>query len=43
MTAALPRTASFKFRARDLSSLGAESAGDRVWVRADGAGAFTPE
>lgn len=42
MTAALPRTASFKFRARDLSSLGAESAGDRVWVRADGAGAFTP-
>ncbi|WP_096906019.1 AMP-binding protein [Dietzia sp. WMMA184] len=30
MTAALPRTASFKFRARDLSSLGAESAGDRV-------------
>ena len=42
MTAALPRTASFKFRARDLSSLGAESAGDRVWVRADGEGAFTP-
>ena len=42
MTAALPRTASFKFRARDLSSLGAESAGDRVWVRADGGGAFTP-
>lgn len=42
MTAALPRTASFKFRARDLSSLGAESAGDRVWLRADGAGAFTP-
>ncbi|MFJ5871015.1 AMP-binding protein [Dietzia maris] len=42
MTAALPRTASFKIRARDLSSLGAESAGDRVWVRADGAGAFTP-
>ncbi|WP_271800273.1 AMP-binding protein [Dietzia maris] len=42
MTAALPRTASFKFRARDLSSLGAESAGDRVWVRTDGGGAFTP-
>ncbi|MVZ90590.1 AMP-binding protein [Microbacter sp. ANSKLAB05] len=42
MTAALPRTASFKFRARDLSTLGAEPAGDRVWRRADGAGAFTP-
>ena len=42
VTASLPRTASFKFRARDLSSLGAESAGDRVWVRADGEGAFTP-
>ncbi|MCZ4541447.1 MULTISPECIES: hypothetical protein [Dietzia] len=42
MTAALPRKASFKFRARDLSSRGAESAGDRVWVRADGAGPSPP-
>ncbi|WP_159149393.1 AMP-binding protein, partial [Dietzia lutea] len=42
VTSALPRTASFKFRARDLTSLGTEPAGDRVWVRPDGAEAFTP-
>lgn len=42
VTSALPRTASFKFRARDLTSLGTDPAGDRVWVRPDGAEAFTP-
>ncbi|MDV8002462.1 AMP-binding protein [Rhodococcus sp. IEGM 1408] len=42
VTAELPRTASFKFRARDLTSLGTESAGMRVWTRADRDGAFTP-
>lgn len=42
VTAELPRTASFKFRARDLTTLGTESAGMRVWTRADGDGAFTP-
>ena len=42
ITSALPRTASFKFRARDLTSLGAERAGDRVWVRGHGAEGFSP-
>lgn len=42
VTASLPRTASFKFRARDLTSLGAESAGDRVWVRDGSTAGFTP-
>ena len=42
ITSALPRTASFKFRARDLTALGAEPAGDRVWLRGQGSGAFTP-
>lgn len=42
VTSALPRTASFKFRARDLTSLGVESAGDRVWVRGNGSETFTP-
>ena len=42
LTASLPRTASFKFRARDLTSLGAESAGDRVWVRDGSTAGFTP-
>ena len=42
VTSALPRTASFKFRARDLTALGADPAGDRVWVRPDGAATFTP-
>ncbi|MBS7546995.1 AMP-binding protein [Dietzia massiliensis] len=42
VTSALPRTASFKLRARDLTSLGTDPAGDRVWVRPDGAEAFTP-
>ena len=42
ITSALPRTASFKFRARDLTALGAEPAGDRVWLRGQGSGAFKP-
>ncbi|MGX1769617.1 AMP-binding protein [Dietzia sp. NPDC055343] len=42
ITSALPRTASFKFRARDLTSLGADPAGDRVWVRGQGAEGFSP-
>ena len=42
VTAGLPRTASFKFRARDLTALGTDPADDRVWIRTDGAGAFTP-
>lgn len=42
ITSALPRTASFKFRARDLTSLGAERARDRVWVRGQGAEGFSP-
>ncbi|MBB0969325.1 hypothetical protein G6016_10210, partial [Dietzia aerolata] len=42
ITSALPRTASFKFRARDLTTLGAEPAGDRVWLRGQGSGAFKP-
>ncbi|MGW8591807.1 AMP-binding protein [Dietzia sp. NPDC055877] len=42
ITSALPRTASFKFRARDLTSLGADPAGDRVWVRGHGAEGFSP-
>ena len=42
ITSALPRTASFKFRARDLTSLGAERAGDRVWVRGHGSEEFSP-
>ncbi|WP_216694335.1 AMP-binding protein [Dietzia psychralcaliphila] len=42
VTAALPRTASFKFRARDLTALGPDPAGDRVWARADGHRTFTP-
>ena len=42
ITTALPRTASFKFRARDLTTLGAEPAGDRVWLRGQGSGAFKP-
>ena len=41
VTAALPRTASFKFRARDLTTLGVETAGDRVFIRPDGATGFT--
>ena len=42
ITSALPRTASFKFRARDLTSLGTEPAGDRIWVRGHGAERFVP-
>lgn len=42
ITSALPRTASFKFRARDLTALGADPAGDRVWVRGQGAEGFSP-
>ena len=42
ITSALPRTASFKFRARDLTALGAEPAGDRVWLRGQGSGALKP-
>jgi fatty-acyl-CoA synthase len=41
VTAALPRTASFKFRARDLTALGIDPAGDRVWLRAGGSEEFT--
>ncbi|WP_010540287.1 AMP-binding protein [Dietzia alimentaria] len=36
VTSALPRTASFKFRARDLVDRGTEPAGDDVWVRVHG-------
>lgn len=42
VTAALPRTASFKFRARDLTERGADPAGDRLWIRPDGTRSFTP-
>ena len=42
ITAELPRTASFKFRARDLTALGADPAGDRVWLRGRGAEEFRP-
>ncbi|MFN3600420.1 MAG: AMP-binding protein [Dietzia sp.] len=42
VTAALPRTASFKFRARDLTALGPDPAGDRLWIRAAGATGFAP-
>ena len=42
VTAALPRTASFKFRARDLTALGTDAAGDQLWIRGDGATEFTP-
>ena len=42
ITGALPRTASFKFRARDLTALGADPAGDRVWIRRQGAEEFRP-
>src|SRR5699024_6057219 len=35
VTSALPRTASFKFRARDLTELGLDPAGDRLYVRTD--------
>lgn len=42
VTAELPRTASFKFRARDLTALGPDPAGDRVWARVDGHRTFTP-
>lgn len=42
VTAGLPRTASFKFRARDLTALGPDPAGDRVWARVDGHRTFTP-
>ena len=42
ITSALPRTASFKFRARDLTALGADPAGDRVWLRGQGAEGFAP-
>lgn len=42
VTATLPRTASFKFRARDLTALGIDPAGDRVWVRATGSGEYAP-
>ena len=42
VTAGLPRTASFKFRARDLTALGTDPGDDRVWTRADGAEAFVP-
>ncbi|MBB1023798.1 acyl-CoA synthetase, partial [Dietzia sp. DQ12-76] len=42
VTAALPRTASFKFRARDLTERGTDPAGDLVWSRADGHRTFTP-
>lgn len=42
ITSSLPRTASFKFRARDLTALGADPAGDRVWVREHGAEEFRP-
>lgn len=41
VTTALPRTASFKFRARDLTALGTDPAGDGVWVRADTTAEFT--
>ena len=34
VTAALPRTASFKFRARDLTDRGTAPAGDRLYLRA---------
>ncbi|EYT65084.1 acyl-CoA synthetase [Dietzia sp. UCD-THP] len=42
VTTALPRTASFKFRARDLTERGTDPAGDLVWSRADGHRTFTP-
>lgn len=42
VTSALPRTASFKFRARDLVDLGLDPAGDQLFVRADGANGFSP-
>jgi len=41
VTAALPRTASFKFRARDLTALGTDPAGDRVWTRTGGERGFS--
>lgn len=40
VTASLPRTASFKFRARDLVDRGVESHGDRVFLRGPGQSAF---
>lgn len=33
VTGALPRTASFKLRARDLTALAGDPGGDRVWLR----------
>lgn len=42
VTSALPRTASFKFRARDLVDLGTDPAGDALFLRDPATGAFTP-
>ena len=42
VTSALPRTASFKFRARDLVDRGTEPAGDDVWVRVHGSEEYSP-
>ena len=42
VTSALPRTASFKFRARDLVDLGTDPAGDRLFLRDPDSGEFAP-
>ncbi|MET3862487.1 fatty-acyl-CoA synthase [Dietzia sp. 2505] len=42
VTAELPRTASFKFRSRDLTERGVDPAGDGLWIRAAGSTGFIP-
>src|SRR5699024_3808596 len=42
VTSALPRTASFKFRARDLVELGTDPAGDRLFLRDPDSGVLAP-